>query len=125
MLAEIAARTKAKGAERTRLDQERRRLVDAIARGRVASVSDRIVEIESEIAALDAGLLVAEAEAARIRDAVIDDGELRALLGDFDALWGALWQAERERILRLLIDVVRFDGRTGTVEIQFAGGGDG
>ena len=80
--------------------------------------------MDAEVDALTTRSADASAEIARLRATTIDPDELRALLADFDPIWDALFQTERERILRLLIHAIRFDGRTGTVTIEFHGGGE-
>ncbi|MCY2961751.1 MAG: hypothetical protein NTY35_16445, partial [Planctomycetota bacterium] len=45
-------------------------------------------------------------------------GELRRVLADFDAIWGAMLVHEREAVLRILVRGLTFDGRTGEVVLN-------
>src|SRR5262249_38279669 len=108
-------------AERRRLDAERRSVADAVARGgsEVPALVERLREAERAIGnfAVRADELRRELEGMESRS--IDPEDLRRTLSSFDAIWDALWPRERERVVRLLVERVTFDGRTGDVEIRF------
>ena len=55
----------------------------------------------------------------------IDRDELARALVEFDELWSVLLTPERERVLRLLIEKIDYDGRTGKLEIAWRLGGFG
>ena len=49
----------------------------------------------------------------------IDEADVAHALRDFDGIWSVLLSPERERILRLLIAGIRYDGSTGRLEIDW------
>ncbi len=51
-----------------------------------------------------------------------DPDALRAALRELDGIWGALFPAERARVLALLIEQITFTASTGDVQIQFREG---
>lgn len=52
-----------------------------------------------------------------------DPEELRQALEQFDPLWEVLSTIEQNRLLRLLLERVEFDGRSGEIELTFQGHG--
>jgi site-specific DNA recombinase len=58
------------------------------------------------------------AELASLGDAAIDPEELRAAMAGFEPLWDQLFPAERERILRLLVERITYHPDGGDVEIE-------
>ena len=58
------------------------------------------------------------AAAANTNDTV-DEDELREALRQFMPLWDEMIPRERSRVLRLLIEVVHYDGQAGELEIVF------
>jgi site-specific DNA recombinase len=73
-----------------------------------AENSERVPELRAELAALKGCVI---------------DADLAAALASFDAVWDALFPAERARILHLLIERIVFDASTGTVSITYRAGG--
>ena len=55
----------------------------------------------------------------------VDPAELRLALAQFTDIWHALLTPERERVVRLLIDRVDYDGPAGQLKLTFAPGGIG
>ena len=60
-----------------------------------------------------------KAELASIMAQDVDPADVARALEDFDELWSVLLTPEKERVLRLLIDAVRYDGGTGKLEIDW------
>ena len=56
---------------------------------------------------------------AALANGTVDEAEVRVALQPFTSVWEALAPRERARVLRLLIDEIRFDGHTGELEIAF------
>lgn len=101
-------------------DRERAKLIAAIASGGPASLTADVEAIDAEIETLTAQADHARDEAALLRAHQIDEGELRRVLADFDALWASMLVRDRERVLRLLVTSLSFDGRSGAVELNDA-----
>jgi radical SAM superfamily enzyme YgiQ (UPF0313 family) len=76
------------------------------AQERVATLERRAVEIADRVALLDAQK--------------IDEADLARALESFDPVWNALLTPEKERVLRLLIERVAYDGATKQMQIRFA-----
>jgi site-specific DNA recombinase len=58
-------------------------------------------------------------------EAVIDEDEMVGALEAFEPVWEALNQAERERLVRLLVGQVEYDAATESVTVTFHEGGLG
>ena len=56
---------------------------------------------------------------AKLGASQIDEEELGRVLERFDPIWGVLLTPEKERILRLLIERIDFDGATGMLSFAF------
>ena len=70
---------------------------------RVQTMETRTHEIDDELAALKA------------QD--VDRDDLARALEEFDPIWDALLIPERERVMRLLVESIDYDGGTGTMAI--------
>ena len=81
------------------------------AQERVAAIEKRSAEIKVELATLDVQ--------------AIDRQELARALESFDPIWDVLLTPERERVLRLLIEKIDYDGGNGQLEIVWRLGGFG
>ena len=75
------------------------------AQSHVQTVEARIHEIDDELAAL------------RMQD--VNRNDLAHALGEFDPIWDALMIPERERVMRLLIETIDYDGRAAEMTIQW------
>ncbi|MEQ1634052.1 MAG: recombinase family protein, partial [Planctomycetota bacterium] len=117
LLAEIARQN----GERTPLLTSRHNLLNAIQNGNGTSESilDRLREVEGQIDDLDTRIRELEHEAAAAQAVAIDDVAVRDALAEFNAMWDHLDGNERVRVLRLLVQQVRFDGQAGEVQIRF------
>lgn len=75
-------------------------------------LSDRLHRAEQKLA-----LIAARSE--QIRTEKLDEADLETALAMFDPLWDSMVAAERERIMRLLIERIGYDGKQGTLAITF------
>ena len=91
--------------ERRRLEQRGRRAQDDEQR---SQVEQRLADVRTEADALDA---------------VGDTKALQAALTGFDPVWGELFPAEQERILRLLIERITYHPDGGDVDIELRSNG--
>ena len=79
-------------------------------------VADQIRAVGTDPEVQARVLAAARAEAG---EHLIDEADLRRVLGLWDEVWSALLPAEQARILGLLIERVRYDGVAGTVTVDF------
>ncbi len=107
--------------ERTRLTGERRNLLDALQHGgdATSAITGRIAEVDDQIHKLDSRHAEVTGQLAAITNHTVDEDALREALEQFTPVWDELLPKERARVLRLLIDEVRFDGQAGGIEIVF------
>ena len=75
------------------------------AQERLATLEARQVEVREQIATLKAQ--------------EIDREELAIALQEFDPIWDALLTPERERVMKLLIDRIDYNGEAGRMEIRW------
>ena len=109
--------------ERSRLDKERRALVDAIAKGKAApALAQRLGEKDDELREVERREAEVRAELAALETGSIDPEELREALADLEPTWAELFPAERKRVLTLLLERVEFDATEGEVAITFRPG---
>jgi site-specific DNA recombinase len=69
----------------------------------------RMADLAEQLAALDGE--------------AVDADELRTALDQFDPIWDSLTTRDQERLIRLLVGKVTFDGRTGKAGVTFKGAG--
>lgn len=116
-------------AERKRLTKEFektrgeiKRLLDALAGGEVDgfSISDRLGLLEDKSRRIESRLREIADELAAIESTMIDQADLTTALSLFDPIWEVLYPMEQERIIRLLIERIDFDGTANNLAISFA-----
>jgi site-specific DNA recombinase len=117
----IEAEVRRLESECKRLTAERANLVAAIAQGGTGASALTPQLGETAHALQDASRRADEQRGrlASLEASAIDEQDLRNALDHFDSVWGAMTSAERARVLRLLIEVITFDGRSGEVSITF------
>ena len=122
---ELAAEARRLTGERTHLAAERTNLLDALQHGSVAAnpIARRIAEVDEKLARLQERHDEVTTQLAAMANDTVDEAEVRAALQQFTAAWDELVPRERARVLRLLIDEVRFDGQAGEVTISFRDNG--
>ena len=72
---------------------------------RLSTLESRQVEVRDEIAVL--------------KTQEIERDELARALEEFDPIWDVLLTPEKERVLRLLIERIDYDGGTGKLDIAW------
>lgn len=108
------------------LADQRRNLLDALQHGTGATaIAERLGEVDTQIATVAANQDEVTMTLAAIDRSTLDEDAIRTTLEQFDALWDTLTPRERQRILRLLIDEVRYDSQAGELEIDFRDNGIG
>ncbi len=107
--------------ERTRLTGERKNLLDALQHGGVAAnaIAGRLAEVDEQIGKLEARHAEVAAQLAANANHTVDEAALREALHQFTPVWDEMLPKERARVLRLLIEEVRYDGQAGELEIVF------
>ncbi len=122
---ELAAASRRLVTERTRLDGERRTLVETIVNGGKAApaLAQCLGEKDEELRAVERRQLEVRAELAALDTGSVDPDDLREALADLEPIWAELFPRERARVLALLIEEVRFDASHEEVEITFRPGG--
>ena len=78
----------------------------------LSEAQERVVRLESRQREVEQQV----AELARLR---VDEAEVGKALQSFTPIWDVLHVQERERILRLLIDSISYDGRSADLSIAF------
>ena len=118
---QIEAQTKAlKAEERTlakelkRVSQEGKRLSSdgRFGRERLGELEERASQIERRLSEIHVAVAQLEATA-------IDQEEARKALEAFDPAWEVLEPRERERLVRLVVERVEYDGAKGEIEVMF------
>jgi site-specific DNA recombinase len=132
LLAEVIAEASAAvEADTAALRDERDCLQDAVkahhaelrrlaARGTSSpAATARIAELNDQIADAERRLPQIEATIADLTQKAVTRDEAEAAFADFDGLWDSLAPREQNRLLRLLISAVEYDGDAGTVSVDF------
>jgi site-specific DNA recombinase len=128
-LAHVATQKRALAREARRLSKEIARvraevgrLVDAAAKSSGAAnqaLLDRLTKDQERLDALERRLSEIGEQRANLEAIQIDEQELGRVLERFDPIWDVLLTPEKERILRLLIERIDYDGATGTLSFAF------
>ena len=118
---ELIAESRRTTNERTQLASERKNLLDALQQGGAAAnvIAGRLAEVDEDIGKLEAHHAEVTAQLATITNDTVNEDELRGALQQFTPVWDELLPKERTRILRLLIEEVRYDGQAEELEIIF------
>jgi len=128
-LAQVATQKGALAREAKRLMKETARvraevghLVDAAAKssgGANQALLDRLARDQERLGVVEHRLSEIGEQRANLETVQIDEQELGRVLGRFDPIWGVLLTQEKERILRLLIERIDYDGATGMLSFAF------
>jgi site-specific DNA recombinase len=112
---------------RRRLEKVRgeiRSLLGALATGvGGASVGGEIGRLEDKAQGIERRLAEVAGELVGLDRDTVNEVDLRKALSLFDPVWEMLFPAEQARVIRLLIEFVDFDGKTGKLGIEFAPSG--
>lgn len=84
---------------------------------------ERITAIQGDIEKTERRLGELAAERGDLATDHISGDELRQTMTDFDAVWASLTTREQEKMIRLLVAKVGYDGRTGKVTVNFSSTG--
>ncbi|MBI4564444.1 MAG: recombinase family protein [Planctomycetes bacterium] len=110
--------------EARRLQAEERRIKDqagrvfaskatgTLATGHLADLEERQEQVAARLAEI-------EAESQRLAAVRIDPHEAKQALALFDPVWDVLDPRERERLVRLVVERVTYDGVMGEIAVQF------
>ena len=114
----------AKGLTRdaARVRREVGRLVETVAKSSGAanqSLLDRLTKDQERLDSLERRLSEIGEQRASLETLQIDEQELGRVLERFDPIWDVLLTPEKERILRLLIETIDYDGATGMLSFAF------
>jgi site-specific DNA recombinase len=122
---ELIAEVRRLTAERTRLETERKNVVDAVAQGGAGThvLLQKLDELDGSIADAEGRASAARVELQALELAQVDPEELRVALEDLEPIWSELFPRERARVLGLLLEQVVFDAARGEVELTFRPGG--
>jgi site-specific DNA recombinase len=122
---ELVAESRRNANERMQLSVQRTNLLDALQHGGVAagSIAGRLAEVDGQLGRLQQRHHEVTQQLADIANATVDEPAIRSALQQFTNIWDELVPHERHRVLRLLIDEVRFDGQAGEVTIEFRDNG--
>jgi hypothetical protein len=83
------------------------------------SALERLAQLQDHARHLNERLADVRGQLERVDDATTDPATVEAALREFNSLWEQLSTSEQERFIRILVDQVRYDGRTGTVTVGF------
>lgn len=88
-----------------------------------ADALDRVATIQSEIDKHQRRLVEIRKQQENLPQSQIDREDVEHVFERFDPLWDAMSPNDRGELLRLLIQRVDFDGKSGEIELQFHPGG--
>jgi site-specific DNA recombinase len=86
-------------------------------------MANRLAEVQDRIACLEERQRQVHIQTQALQRDVLDEHEVRTALADFDPVWSALMPREQERVLRLLVESVTYDGAKGAIAIAFHSAG--
>ncbi len=126
---QISAQRRGLAAERKCLERDRAasqrevdRLVTAVAEIRGPAreaLVDGLARAQERVRSLEARLREGQREGAGLATQELEEADLARALEAFDPVWDVLLAPERERILRLLVAGIRYDGAAGKLEISW------
>jgi site-specific DNA recombinase len=108
--------------EQQKVRAEIRKWLDGFASGQVggAEITNHVGLLEAKVRKLDGRLVEIAAELEALANATVNQADVSQALSLFDPVWDVLFPAEQERIIRLLIDHIDYDGNAGKMAIDFA-----
>ena len=126
---QVKAQQRGLRAERRRLERTLvtaqanvERLVGVISRveGSAAdAIATELAKAQSHVQTVEARLSEIDDELATLKTQDVDRDDLAQALEEFDGIWSVLLVPERERVLRLLVETIDYDGGVGTMSIQW------
>ena len=126
---QVKAQRRGRRAERKRLERDLttsradvERLVEAVSRttGPAAdAITAELEKAQGHLQTIEARLREIDDELDALKNQDVDREDLARALAEFDPIWDALLLPERERVLRLLVETIDYDGGAGTMAIQW------
>ncbi len=128
-MVQVAAQRRGLKAERKRLERDLaaasadvERLVGAVSRvtGPAAdAIATELTRAQERLGALEARIREVRAHEAALAAQEINEADLARALEAFDPIWEVLLTPEKERLLRLIVERVTYDGATKQLQITF------
>ncbi len=128
-VAQVKAQWRGLRAERKRLERDHAatngeidRLVDAVSRttGPAAdAIAAKLGKAQGHVHTVEARLREIDGELATLKAQEVDRDDLAHALEEFDPIGEVLLVPERERVLRLLVERIDYDGRTSQMTINW------
>ena len=84
---------------------------------------DRMADLQDRIGALERRMSEVRVELAGLEADAVTEEEVAEALKAFDPVWKSLNTSEQSRIIRMLIERVGYDGRSGKVSVTFRSAG--
>ena len=118
----LRARMAQKHGERRSLTDEIEGLVQALAQLKgenIKSVGRKIADLEARQTEVEADMVKLQAEIERLEARTVDAEVVRGNFAVFSRVFEHLTPDERGELVRLLIKGIEYDGRTGTLKIEY------
>lgn len=116
-LAQLKNEGKTLEADARRVQAEARRVLTSKATGSLATA--HLAEMEERQGAIATRLAEIETESQRLAGIKVDPIEAKKALATFDPVWDLLEPREKERLVRLVVERVDYDGVKGEIGLQF------
>jgi site-specific DNA recombinase len=85
--------------------------------------AERLLQVQKELETAEGRLVNIAAELTALDAQTVDSEDARTVLEQFDPVWESLTTRDQERLIRLLVGKVTFDGRSGKAGVTFNGTG--
>lgn len=120
-MAQVEADIRTAERQLNRLQEEKQDLLESICKGgSVASkAAERLDQVSEEMKSTSSHFSSLKRMLSGLQDQNIDTVDLTTAIAHFDPIWDVLLPRERVRIIRLLIQQVDYDSRSGTIGITF------
>lgn len=82
-------------------------------------VTDQLADLQDQIRTVEQRMLTVREEIVTIDKEAVDESDLTRSLSVFDPVWESLSPREQSRIIKLLVERVKYDGRDGKVTVTF------
>jgi site-specific DNA recombinase len=120
-LTALASEDKAIRLKLEQAENQKRGLLLALAGGKVAgdTVSGELAQLEGKTARLATRAAQIKRERAAVEKTTLDPQDLTTAIEIFDPVWDVLFPNEQARIIHLLIKQIEYDGKSGSLAIDF------
>jgi len=82
-------------------------------------VTDQLADLQDQIRTVENRILAIREQVIVIQKNAVDEDDLTRSLSVFDPVWESLSPREQTRIIKLLVERVKYDGRDGKVTVTF------